>query len=362
MAEINPIVFISYSHDSKDHQDRVLAFSNKLRSEGIDCNLDQYEVSPPEGWPKWMDKNVKKSDFVLIVCTQKYYDKVMGEDVKGLGIKWESTLIFQQLYNAGANNTKYIPVIFEEGRFEFIPEPLQGATFYNIDNQDDYNKLYWRLRGVKSEKPELGKLRELPARKRKTLFVSGLIDHEKWEKAKWMPGVSYCFSPEAPPIFTFYFDDLSLGKEIFAKLINIVGEEDKDERIRLSIIEGEVPKQDDGYFVTIGENINATGKIVDDLSTADVRYIAVGQRTQRMKPKTGSMNLNKFKEEFEKHGCYYIAPGKQLYDREQGYGAHIEMKYSILKKKIEFRNYNEIRDDNDPDVILKSLDVINHKF
>ncbi|MCM1221239.1 MAG: toll/interleukin-1 receptor domain-containing protein [Lachnospiraceae bacterium] len=48
----NPIVFISYSQDSASLADRVLEFFNKLRSEGIDTILDQYEESPAEGWPR----------------------------------------------------------------------------------------------------------------------------------------------------------------------------------------------------------------------------------------------------------------------------------------------------------------------
>lgn len=360
MEEKIPTVFISYSHDSKEHQDRVLQLSNKLREEGIDCSIDQYEDSPPEGWPKWMGRNVKKSDFVLVVCTKTYYDRLMDEDENGMGIKWESTLIYQQLYNAGANNTKFIPILFNDGKFEHIPEPLQGATFYNVDKSDEYEKLYWRLRGVKTAKPELGKLREVSAKERKTLFVSDLIDQEKWEKAKWMHGVAYLYSKngDLPPVFTFYFDNLDMGKEIFKDLINKVGEEDKNERLRLSIVEGDVPKQEYGYFVTIGENVDATNKLLED----DVRYVAIGQRIHRMKPKKDSTNLSNFKKEYEKHGCYYVAPGKQLYDPEKGYTSHVEMGYRILKRKIEFRNYKDISESNDPDSILKSDDVINHKF
>jgi hypothetical protein len=51
-----PKVLISYSHDSPEHADRVRELSDRLRADGIDCILDQYEVSPPEGWPLWMDK------------------------------------------------------------------------------------------------------------------------------------------------------------------------------------------------------------------------------------------------------------------------------------------------------------------
>ena len=120
MEENNPKVFISYSHDSREHLDRVLKLSDKLRNEGIDCILDQYEDSPPEGWPKWMDRNVKNSDFILVVCTETYYNRVMGTDQKGLGIKWESSLIYQQLYNAGVNNIKFIPIHFEDGKLNIF--------------------------------------------------------------------------------------------------------------------------------------------------------------------------------------------------------------------------------------------------
>lgn len=365
MDKENPKVFISYSHESGDHQDRVLQLSNKLRSEGIDCSLDQYEDSPPEGWPKWMDRQIKNSAFVLVVCTETYYNRVMGNDENGKGIKWESSLIYQHLYNAGANNTKFIPVIFKDGNFNFIPEPLQGATFYNVDNNEEYEKLYWRLRGIKTVKPELGKLKELPVKERKTFFISGLIDQEKWDKAKWKNGVSYLHSPngDLPPVFTFLFENLEIGVEIFKELIHKVGNNDKDERIRLSIVEGEVPKLKFGYFVTIGENTDATNKLLEKQNLHDeVQYVAIGQRIHRMNPDIKSQNLDRFKKEFEKHGCYYIAPAKQLYDPVQGYRAQVEMDYKILKRKIEFRNYKDIPDKNDPDSILKSDDLLNHEF
>ena len=56
----NPKVFISYSQDSIEFADQVLQFSNHLRQEGIDTSLDQYEESPPEGWPRWMERQMAK--------------------------------------------------------------------------------------------------------------------------------------------------------------------------------------------------------------------------------------------------------------------------------------------------------------
>jgi hypothetical protein len=41
-AEAPPRVFISYSHDSAAHEDRVLALANRLRGDGVDATIDQY--------------------------------------------------------------------------------------------------------------------------------------------------------------------------------------------------------------------------------------------------------------------------------------------------------------------------------
>jgi hypothetical protein len=87
----NPKVFISYSHDSQEHKDRVLALSDRLRADGIDCIIDQYETSPPEGWARWCDRNIEASSFVLVACTNIYEQRFKGADTteKGKGVKWE---------------------------------------------------------------------------------------------------------------------------------------------------------------------------------------------------------------------------------------------------------------------------------
>jgi hypothetical protein len=175
----NPTVFISYSHDSPEHVDRVLALADRLREDGIDCTLDQYETSPPASWPKWMDRHIAKSDFVIVICTETYYRRVMGEEEpgKGRGVKWESTLTYQHLYDADAENIRFIPVLFESGKVEHIPTPLQGATYYYVDTEQGYEDLYRRLTNQPCTiKPELGKLRKLPPRERKERERSKVLD------------------------------------------------------------------------------------------------------------------------------------------------------------------------------------------
>jgi len=171
----NPTVFISYSQDSPEHCDQVLALSDRLRKEGVDCTLDQYEDSPPEGWPKWMDRHIEDSNFVILICTEIYHRRLKGkeENGKGLGVKWESTLTYQHLYNAGAENNRFIPVLFQPSDVKYIPAPLAGSTRYYLDSEQGYEDLYRRLTGQpKTTKPELGKLRALPPRERKPDFCT----------------------------------------------------------------------------------------------------------------------------------------------------------------------------------------------
>jgi hypothetical protein len=147
--------------------------SNRLRSEGIDCVLDQYESSPPEGWPLWMDREIDKAQFVLMVCTEVYYRRVMGEERPGIGhgIAWEGNLICNHIYGAASRNTKFIPVIFEEGQAIYIPMSIQGATRYCLSTPFGYEQLYSRLIGrAPTEKPPLGKRQALPPREVKTAF------------------------------------------------------------------------------------------------------------------------------------------------------------------------------------------------
>jgi hypothetical protein len=74
-----------------------LALSDRLRADGIDSMLDQYEVFPPQGWIRWMREQLLSARFVLMVCTETYARRAAGEEVPGfgLGAAYESQLIQQ---------------------------------------------------------------------------------------------------------------------------------------------------------------------------------------------------------------------------------------------------------------------------
>ncbi|RXH56804.1 tetratricopeptide repeat protein [Granulicella sibirica] len=154
-----PKVFISYSHDSTEHEDAVLTLSNRLRHDGVDCVIDQYEESPENGWPWWCDKQVQLAGFVVVICTPTYLKRFMKEEEpgKGLGATWEGHVITQELYNAQGKNTKFIPLILSREDSASIPMTLQSATRYQLPR--DYELFYRRLTGQPAVvKPPVGGL------------------------------------------------------------------------------------------------------------------------------------------------------------------------------------------------------------
>jgi len=164
-----PRVFISYSHDSGEHEDRVSVLCNRLRADGIDANIDRYESSPLEAWPLWMESQILEADFVLVVCTKTYMRRVMHreEPHKGRGVIWESAIIRNLLYSDGMESSKFIPLLFKEGLTDDIPLPLRGFTYYRVDTEAGYEGLYSRLTNQPLlSKPALGRLRSLPVKEK----------------------------------------------------------------------------------------------------------------------------------------------------------------------------------------------------
>jgi hypothetical protein len=159
-------VFISYSHDSPEHNERVLQLSNTLRSHGIDAELDRYHVRPAKGWPYWCEEQLRPENaaFVLMICTETYLkrvqDKVPADE--GRGVFWEGSIIYDYLYNA-KGNTRFIPILFSDGDPRFIPVPIRDHTRYRVAAFDftdaGYPELYRELTGQPLvTKPPLGEV------------------------------------------------------------------------------------------------------------------------------------------------------------------------------------------------------------
>jgi len=158
-------VFISYSHDSAEHTERVRRLADRLIGDGQLCEIDLYEPNPPQGWPAWMDRKLEEADFVLVVCTDGYLLKATAmSQASGHGVKFESVLMLQDLYDAGMWNKKFIPVLFEELPASRIPRLLRPYTRYRLDDDGEYIDLLRYITGQpKRNRPPPGRVPELPA-------------------------------------------------------------------------------------------------------------------------------------------------------------------------------------------------------
>ena len=143
-----PKVFVSYTHDSPKHTDRVLELSNRLRADGVDMVLDQYLDSPPSNWSLWAREQIEQVDFVLIICTENYYRHVMEKEPKDTSseITWEAELISQYISEASTRDHKFIPVLFDFSDGAYIPDPI-NVMYYPVHTQQGYDALYRFLVG-----------------------------------------------------------------------------------------------------------------------------------------------------------------------------------------------------------------------
>lgn len=183
-------VFISYSHDSPEHEERVLGLSNRLRNPGgVDSVIDQYE-SPPEGWPVWMERQIDEADFVLMVCTATYRRRVerKEEPTKGLGVVWEVNSIYNRLYDDKLTNSKFVPILFAGSTADDIPYPVKGFGRYQVSSEEGYESLYRRLTNQPYvEKPPLSTRRILPRKEKSEESLPGALSLEQLSKTMSNP-------------------------------------------------------------------------------------------------------------------------------------------------------------------------------
>lgn len=361
----NPKVFISYSHQDADYEDKVLSFANKLRKEGIDANIDLYEESPPEGWPRWMENQIRNADFVLVVCDKSYYEKCYS-DHKGKGVSWEVNIVYQHIYDASTENTKFIPIFFDYDDMQYILTPLKAFTYYNVGDDNEYEKLYWRLRGVsRAQKPSLGKLKPLPEKERKTMFFTSPIDLDKWDTARWT-GMLYLFSPGHCPVLGILYKNYDAAKTIFQEWKQLYPTELTEDFIGVDFIIPPFPKDcwvysdqnrnyGQGYFVHIGPNIDKAFQrgLDSGIEPSDLMLTTVS-RYQWMDENNGSQNRELFMQYMEKGFPYMLLPVgiKDIHEPISMENLIIDLELSLTMKTATFKRGIDIKDDDLCKIVL----------
>jgi len=153
-----PIVFISYSHDTKEHKAWVAALAQRLADKGVDVLLDQWDLGPGDDVPKFMEKAVAKSDRVLMVCTEAYVRK--ADDGKG-GVGYEAMVVTGELVQ-NLGTSKFVPIIRQTGNPKVLPRCVSTRFYVDLSDgaeaEENFEILFREIHNVpKLSKPPLGK-------------------------------------------------------------------------------------------------------------------------------------------------------------------------------------------------------------
>jgi hypothetical protein len=154
-----------------------------------------------------------------------------------------------------------------------------------------------------------------------------------------------------PPIIGLVFGNWVKGVEIFRYWIDAVGNADENDDLRVAILEGSVPGQTEGYTVRLSPSLN------EYLEDGDEDRNQVGQ-VVRMHPQFGTAApgtpdmLARFKQEYERHGEFMLAPVVQRDDDQ----LYMNVQQGIIKRELIVRHVSEIGEDEPEMLALRECD------
>ena len=128
-----PAVFVSYSHDSQEHKQWVLALASRLRQSGIDAILDQWEIGPGGDLPHFMEQSIARSVRILMICTERYVDKA-NAGVGGVG--YEKMIVTADLLKQIGSN-RVIPIVRQGGSIH-LPTFLGSKLYIDLSTEDRF--------------------------------------------------------------------------------------------------------------------------------------------------------------------------------------------------------------------------------
>jgi hypothetical protein len=151
-----PKVFISYSHDSPDHKKWVANLAIRLRQNGVDATLDQWDLFPGEDVPAFMEKHLPECDYALLICTKRYVEKANAGHG---GVGYEKMIVTSEMVRR-MDIGKFIPIIRQAGTHE-VPTFIKTKLFLDFSIDGDFEVVFDELlrtvfRSAIQTKPPLG--------------------------------------------------------------------------------------------------------------------------------------------------------------------------------------------------------------
>lgn len=157
---LTPKIFISYSWSSQAHQEMVVDLAIRLRTDGVDVLLDQWDFKEGQDKYSFMEKMVLDPSIsrVLVLVDKIYAEKANS---KAGGVGTESQIISSELYEK-VDQTKFIPIVLEHDEDgPILPIFLKSRKYIDFSPYskiDHYQHLIRILFNKPlNEKPPLGK-------------------------------------------------------------------------------------------------------------------------------------------------------------------------------------------------------------
>lgn len=153
----NPTVFISYSHDDKQHETWVLKLATNLRSHGVNAILDQWDLRLGSDLRFFMENGLSASSLVLCICSEEYVKKVNSGKC---GAGYEGMIMSQSLLS-NANSEFIISIVRNNPSSQKVPLAFGSKLYIDFSEDTQYVAKYWelleRIYGEDSKKkPPLG--------------------------------------------------------------------------------------------------------------------------------------------------------------------------------------------------------------
>lgn len=175
------------------------------------------------------------------------------------------------------------------------------------------------------------------------ILVPSLLDPAKFDAADWLGvGLMVDLNGQLPPCLGLFFQNIEPGKQMFLDWRDRLGDEDRFEELRISVIEGEIPGRESGYTVNVTSDPDGLRRrAIADGREFDFTSFALISKSHRMTPAPGSPNLRRFKAAYARHRKYTLMPMQMA-----GGGYEPLWDLGILKKQILFRRASDIGQDD----------------
>jgi len=142
------LVFVTYSWDEQEHNEKVLSLTNKLIESGENATMDKKEMQGETALElkTMMLRSIKNASKVIVVLSQGY--KTKAESEKG-GVYFEYRTILSEIDKFP---NKYILVSFEPFSDDLLPLGFANRMVLHIKDDASYTSLLHKLQNVEEFK------------------------------------------------------------------------------------------------------------------------------------------------------------------------------------------------------------------